>query len=108
MLAGIGLGLPRSVLLASGAGPTQEPSIPKALLAGMIWASESAPVLVGEGGSNSSIAGPTPEGAAACETDVHAAFIKDVSLAQIPPSAQLHLFAYTRYRLYLPSQCKAL
>ena len=104
ILAGIGIGLPRNFLRASGAGPRQEPSIPEALLAGMIWASESAPILVGEGGSNSSIAGPKPEGAAASETDEHAAFIKDVSLAQIPTSAQLHLFAYTRYRLYVNGQ----
>ncbi len=103
MLAGIEIGVAKSRVLAAASGATKELPVPDLLKTNMIWAGESVTVPVKEGGPASSIAGQT-SASPANEADLHTVFIKDLSLAKSPARADLHLFAYTRYRLYVNGQ----
>lgn len=98
VLASIELGVNRSRILPSASGAMKECSVADLLKTNVVWASESIPVPLREGGAASAIAG---QGSPESEADLHAVFLKDLSLSRTPATAELHLFAYTRYQLYV-------
>lgn len=77
------------------AGQRGDPSAIAALLdANMVYAADPVPVPIARGEA----AGELP---ASFNADQHAVFLADVILERLPAAATLHLFAYTRYRLYV-------
>lgn len=70
----------------------------------MIWSRESIPVSNIQDGHESSIAGPINAPNRAGLVDLHTVFRKEITLSDTPVRAWLHLFAYTRYRLYVNGQ----
>jgi hypothetical protein len=67
----------------------------------MIWSAESVPVPIELSGRAASISSSSDGHPAFVLPDLHAVFIKEVTLSAVPPRALIHIFAYTRYRLYI-------
>jgi hypothetical protein len=103
------ISLPTVTFLATKSqAQSQSQSQPQAptldLTANLIWSADSLPVPTLREGHAVDIAssanGPTP--VAPVETpDIHSVFVKHFSLETLPTAAHIHLFAYTRYRLYV-------
>ncbi len=92
-VSGAGLAVPGRALEA-----VAQPALEELLQGGMIWARSCALVpLTGRNGLTHG-EGDKPTG----ETgDLHAVFYREFELAHAPRAAKIHLFAYTRYRLYV-------
>jgi alpha-L-rhamnosidase len=67
----------------------------------MIWSAESVPVPIKVSGRAASISSSSDGHLAVVVPDLHVVFIKEVILSAVPPRALIHIFAYTRYRLYI-------
>ena len=104
VLLGVGISLPSTEPLSPTGNSMEKQSIPDLLQSGMVWTSESAPVPVRRDGRASAIAGSASGTKAPGAVDQHAIFTKELSLSHVPALAELHLFAYTRYRLYVNGQ----
>lgn len=78
--------------------PKQTSSIPQMLRDGMIWSSTSTPVKLA--GPPKAIANGALHGSVV-DSDEHVVFLRKVEFASAPARATLHLFAFTRYRLYI-------
>ena len=64
----------------------------------LIWSATSVPVPPLAGGGNDAIASPAEK---VPTPDLHSIFAKEFLLSAAPSHALLHLFAFTRYRLYV-------
>jgi hypothetical protein len=71
------------------------------LTAQMIWSAESVPVPLNMNGSQSRIASSSDGRNSTRTPDLHAVFVREFSLEEVPSSALILLFSYTRYRLYI-------
>lgn len=91
--------LERSVLFA--ARPNAEGIRSPLASAQVIWSADAPPVPILGGGVATEIAssssGPRPQ----TTPDLHSIFAKEIQLRTSPNRALLHLFAFTRYRLYV-------
>jgi alpha-L-rhamnosidase len=67
----------------------------------IIWSASAAPVPIQSGGAAQGIASSSNGQPNATAADFHCVFAKEVSLAATPSLAMLHLFTFTRYRLYV-------
>jgi len=67
----------------------------------MIWSAKSVPVPIQSGGRATGIASSSSGAPKDPVADLHSVFAKEIVLAVSPTRAQLHLFAFTRYRLYV-------
>ena len=76
----------------------QTPSISQMLQTGMIWTASPSAVMYA--GPPRAIANGAPHGAVV-DSDEHVVFFRKVSLPSAQVRAVLHLFAFTRYRLYI-------
>ena len=83
---------------AAAASPQETDNIPARLGAGFIWSGETVSPPVTNG--NLAIADVNSQKGVDF-TDCHTAFVKSFELDQVPVNAQIHIFAYTRYRLYI-------
>ncbi len=72
--------------------------IPARLLSGFIWSREHLAIPMANG--DLTIANVASQKGIDF-TDCHAAFVKTFELEDKPGAAQIHIFAYTRYRLYV-------
>lgn len=75
-------------------------SVSQALATGMIWCSEQVPIEMIETAKHSISGDPQNEGSPGT-MDLHAIFLKELFLSDDPLSASIHLFCFTRYRLYV-------
>jgi len=66
----------------------------------IICCARSVPVPIQSGGSAEGIASSS-DGLRDSTPDLHSVFAKEFTLGEVPSSAILHLFAFTRYRLYV-------
>lgn len=71
------------------AAPTKQGPWGEKLKAALVWVKDPVEIMIG-GGSRQRI-----------KTDQHAAFVKDFTLSALPKTALIHLFAFTRYELYV-------
>jgi len=69
--------------------------------ADVIWSARTALGTIQAGGSAARIASSSNGKANAAAPDLHCVFAKEITLSAIPSLAVLHLFAFTRYRLYV-------
>lgn len=67
----------------------------------MIWSATSVPVPIQSGGQAAGIASSSHGAPNDSTADLHSVFAKEIVLNTAPTRAQLHLFAFTRYRLYV-------
>jgi alpha-L-rhamnosidase len=76
---------------------------PLAVLASaqIIWSAATSPVPIQSGGAAQGIASSSNGQPKPAESDLHCVFAKEVSLTAGPSLAMLHLFTFTRYRLYV-------
>ena len=79
----------------------QTSSVSQMLQAGMIWSASPSAVMYA--GPPKAIANGAPHGAVV-DTDEHVVFFRKVALPSAQARAVLHLFAFTRYRLYINGQ----
>lgn len=101
LTAGISLSLP-TVAFLSDPSDRNNPSHESDLLkAHMIWSSESVPVPLSLDSPAASIASSSGGHEPVQTPDLHAIFIKELTLETVPSTALIRLFSYTRYRLYI-------
>ena len=67
----------------------------------IIWAATTAPVAIQSGGVANTIASSSTPAADSPTPDLHCVFAKEIALPTVPSLAIVHLFAFTRYRLYI-------
>lgn len=109
VLAGAVLGFSREGLALPQASPPgiDSDTLGSRLRSAMIWTDRLAPVPLlpvhhTPSKHASEVLPPKPPTATPeVTTDLHSAFRAEFHLAALPASAQLHLFTFTRYRLYL-------
>ena len=92
---------PRVLFAASG---KTDGSTDVMATAHILWSAQSFPVPLGSGGSAESIASSTGGQPLRGTPDLHSVFAKEIQLGLVPDKALLHLFAFTRYRLYVNGQ----
>jgi alpha-L-rhamnosidase len=98
--AGIALSLP-TVTFLSGSEMAYTAQEDEQLRAHMIWSSESVPIPLKLNGPSPSIASSSPGHPSVVTSDLHTAFIKELTLEAAPANALIRLFSFTRYRLYI-------
>ena len=67
----------------------------------LIWCAVALPVPIEAGGSSGEIASSSDGQHRASTPDLHCVFAREIDLATVPSMAVLHLFTFTRYRLYV-------
>jgi alpha-L-rhamnosidase len=81
------------------AGQAESPSALAS--AHLIWSPSVTPVEIRSGGVAQGIASSSDGSSRAATPDLHCVFAKEITLSALPGFAMLHLFAFTRYRLYV-------
>lgn len=67
----------------------------------IIWSVTAAPVEIESEGTAAHIASSSSRAPKNYTPDLHCVFAKEITLSTVPSLAILHLFAFTRYRLYV-------
>jgi alpha-L-rhamnosidase len=98
-----GLAVAATPILARAAGLAMSGKESEAALATarLIWCATALPVPIEAGGSAGAIASSSDGQHQASTPDLHCVFARGIDLATVPSLAVLHLFTFTRYRLYV-------
>ena len=98
-----GVALATSPLLARASGLAMSVARrPDALAtARIIWSAATPPVPIETGGTAAKISSSASGQGLAPASDLHCIFARQFALAETPTKAALHLFTFTRYRLYV-------
>jgi alpha-L-rhamnosidase len=67
----------------------------------IIWSAETAPVAIQSGGAAERISSSSDGSPKGATPDLHCVFAKEITLSTAPSLSIFHLFAFTRYRLYV-------
>jgi hypothetical protein len=89
----------RATLFAAPVTAGGEPAVLAS--AQIIWPAAEAPVAIQMGGAATHIASSSSGLPNSATPDLHCVFAKEITLSAVPSLAILHLFAFTRYRLYV-------
>ena len=98
-----GLAVAASPVVAGAAALAVAGTKPEAALATarLIWCATALPVPIDAGGSAAGIASSSDGQHQNSTPDLHCVFARTFDLATVPSLAILHLFTFTRYRLYV-------
>jgi alpha-L-rhamnosidase len=99
--AGITLSLPTVAFLAGSSKRAYAEQEGEQLRAHMIWSSESVSIPLKLNGPSTSIASSSPDHPSILTCDLHTVFVRELTLETAPVNALVHLFSFTRYRLYI-------
>jgi alpha-L-rhamnosidase len=89
----------RATLFAAPVTTAGQPAVLAS--AQIIWPAAEAPVAIQMGGAATHIASSSSGLPNSATPDLHCVFAKEITLSAVPSLAILHLFAFTRYRLYV-------
>jgi len=99
--AGIGVACPGVLFLASPASAAGAGSDADDLRAAMIWCADPVCTTLRKNGQVDAVSACSADPESSPGLDQHAVFVKEFTLAARPQAASMHIFAYTRYRLYV-------